>query len=239
MVSPRSDVGWSSAWRGRASQSKGPVSCVACQKGIFFPFRDGSHVHPDGVWFARGSEQACRSELAAGREHHATTRLTRPNPCWLPRGSHQHQCSCRSQAHPVCATISTSFCRQRLRDRALLLRRLLCYVSSRQSSHPAFSSPPRATRHPRLSSRPRLLPLLSRATQLAPSLRRHRHRSGASRPLRRRLPSRQSGLRQAPYSPPPRATRHPRLSSRPRLQPLARQAAPSTPTLLARRRASP
>ena len=29
-------------------------------------------------------------------------------PCWLPRGSHQHQRSCRSQAHPVCATISTS-----------------------------------------------------------------------------------------------------------------------------------
>ena len=76
------------------------------------------------------SKPTAVSELAAGREHHATTRLTRPNghstnirrgfgcagrpaqnlhrPCWLPRGSHQHQCSCRSQAHPVCATISTS-----------------------------------------------------------------------------------------------------------------------------------
>ena len=127
------------------------------------------------------SKPTAVSELAAGREHHATTRLTRPNghstnirrgfgcagTCPEPRCITIAPAGCREAATSTsaaaavrrtrCAQLSrhqTSFCRQRLRDRALLLRRLLCYVSNRQSSHPAFSSPPRATRHPRLSSRP-------------------------------------------------------------------------------------
>ena len=46
--------------------------------------------------------------------------------------------------------------------------RIFRRLTSRQPSHPAFSSPPRATRHPRLSSRPRLLPLASQTTLRTP-----------------------------------------------------------------------
>ena len=115
-------------------------------------------------------------------------------------------------------------------------RRLLC--RSRRyppCSRPASSQPSHATSVCRLVTRLPPLPLAGQTPLSTPPLRRQRLRSRALILRRSCLhpSSRQLGRRPT-FSPPSRATRLSRLASRPRQQPLARRAAPSTPTLLTR-----
>ena len=116
--------------------------------------------------------------------------------------------------------------------------RVFCFRLSRRHPpcrRPASSQPSHATSVCRLVTRLPPLPLAGQTPLSTPPLRRQRLRSRALILRRSCLhpSSRQLGRRPT-FSPPSRATRLSRLASRPRQQPLARRAAPSTPTLLTR-----